>query len=118
MIQGTGRVERDRRGLELFVERRVAAPLGKVETWLVKQGLDEVQVSAVELGDETAVYFSRRVASAVEAGEVGPELEFTADRMVAAVTRGVAPDRALYATQQPYYERLAMDGDPVSWPPS
>ena len=118
MIQGTGRVERDRAGLELFVERRVAAPLGEVEAWLLGQGPDDAQVSAVELGDETVVYFSRRVASAAEAGDVGPELEFTLDRMVAALTGGVTPDRARYETLRPYYERLAMDGDPVSWPPS
>jgi len=30
-----------------------------------------------------------------------------------------APDAAGYLpSQRPYYERLAMDGDPVSWPPS
>ncbi len=118
-IQATGRVVRDRRGLELFVERRVPAPIGKVRTWLKKNAPAEVTASAVELGETTAVYFSQRVDSARIAGEVGPVLEYTLDRLVASVTHATVPDLELYiTTQQPYYERLAMDGDPVSWPPS
>lgn len=118
-IQATGRVVRDRRGLEIFVERRVSAPVEKVRKWLKREDLVGADATAVELGSDTVVYVSRRVDSAREAGELGPVLEFTLDRMVSSFTRRPVADLALYVTtQQPYYERLAMDGDPVSWPPS
>lgn len=119
-IQASGNVVRDRQGLELFIERRIAAPLPEVEAWLATEDLAaEVTISLAELGDYTAVYLRQRVASAREAGELGPVCEYTLDRLAAAVTGAPQPELEGYVpSQRPYYERLAMDGDPVSWPPS
>lgn len=116
-IQATGRVVRDRRGLEILIERRVVASLGAVEAWLRAEPIADV--SLTEVDGATAVFLRRRIESAREAGEIGPELEFALDRMIAQLTDAAAPQLSGYVpSQQPYYERIAMDGDPVSWPPS
>jgi uncharacterized protein YndB with AHSA1/START domain len=172
-IQATGRVVRDRRGLELIVERRLSAPVHEVWAWVTSptqlkkwigtyrgkpvvggtvdftmtfekdaaaekvtivecrpeervtlewSGGDAVwlvSVAVADLDGSTVVYLKQRLANAREAGSVGPGWEYYLDRLVAATTGTSMPDFEPYlSVQQPYYERLAMDGDPVSWPPS
>lgn len=172
-IQATGRVVRDRRGLELIVERRVAGSVGEVWEWLtvsaqlkkwigtyrgkpavgatvaftmtfekgaepetvtliecrpedrltVEWGVGDdvwhVSVAVASLGESTMVYLKQRLTNARQAGSVGPGWEYYLDRLIAARAGAPAPEFDAYlSVQQPYYERLAMDGDPVSWPPS
>jgi len=145
MLQATGRVVRDRDGLELLVHRRLPVPTPKAWEWLTSPrrmkrwaesvtvleqqpetrftatwGTDAapVTVSLADLDGSTVVYVSRRVTSAQHAGVSGPALEFTLDRLVAAQSGATMPKRDSYLPQQPYYERLAMDGDPDAWPAS
>ena len=172
-IQATGRVVRDRSGLELIVERRV--PLSADETWqwitspaklkkwvgtrrgtpvvggtfeftmTAEDGAEattaslevcepgtrytvsfgvgaeiwRVTISLADLGSTTALYLKQRLTNARDAGSIGPGWEWYLDRMLAAIAGQPMPDFDAYLTdQRPYYERLAMDGDPVSWPPS
>ena len=76
-------------------------------------------ISLADLGTTTAVYLKQRLANARDAGSIGPGWEWYLDRMLAAIAGTGMPDFDEYLTvQRPYYERLAMDGDPVSWPPS
>jgi len=172
-IQPTGRVVRDRRGLDLILERRMPVPaaeawdwfttpallkkwigtyrgkpaLGAEVTftmtfeegsggsavtilacepqtrltvrWVVGGDLWEVSVSFAELDGATTVFFDQRLSSAREAGLIGPGWEFYLDCLLAAIDGTPRPEFDEYlATQQPYYERVAMDGDPISWPPS
>ncbi|MCU1411627.1 MAG: ATPase [Rhodoglobus sp.] len=150
MLQATGRVVRDRDGLELLVQRRLPVSSATAWEWLTsprrlkrwaehvsvidKQPLDSrpqtrftanwgpdaapVTVSLADLDGSTIVYVSHRVASARQAGVSGPALEFTLDRLVAAQAGAAMPAKEAYLPQQPYYERLAMDGDPDAWPAS
>lgn len=172
-IQATGRVVRDRRGLELIVERRLPASVDEVWSWLtapaqlkkwigtyrgkpavgstvaftmtfekgaepetvtvlecragerltVQWGVGDdvwhVSVAVAAIGEGTIVYLKQRLSNAREAGTVGPGWEYYLDRLVAAHAGKPMPEFEPYlAVQQPYYERIAMDGDPVSWPPS
>ena len=145
MLQATGRVVRDRDGLELLVQRRLPVPSATAWEWLTSPrrlrrwaesatvvdrqpqsrftatwGPDAspVTVSLAELDGSTIVYVSHRVSSARQAGVSGPALEFTLDRLVAAQSGSAMPNKDAYLPQQPYYERLAMDGDPDAWPAS
>lgn len=145
MLQATGRVVRDRDGLELLVQRRLPVPSAKAWEWLTSPrrlkrwaesatvleqqpetrltatwGPDAapVTVSLADLDGSTMVYVSHRVPSARQAGISGPALEFTLDRLVAAQAGAAMPAKEEYLPQQPYYERLAMDGDPDAWPAS
>lgn len=145
MIHGTGQVVRDRNGLELIVQRRLPVPVAEAWEWLTSPrrlkrwatratvlerephrrvtatwGSDPapVTVSLADLDGSTVVYASRRVPSARQAGISGPELELSLDRLVAAQTGTAMPTAESYMPQQPYYERLAMDGDPEAWPAS
>ncbi|NYF09181.1 uncharacterized protein YndB with AHSA1/START domain [Leifsonia sp. AK011] len=78
-----------------------------------------ITISLADLGTTTAVYLKQRLANARDAGSIGPGWEWYLDRMLAAIAGTEMPDFDEYLTvQRPYYERLAMDGDPVSWPPS
>ncbi|MCU1422781.1 MAG: ATPase [Microbacteriaceae bacterium] len=170
-VQATGRVVRDREGLELIVERRVAAPSSEVWEWLTvparlrkwigawkgrpavggtieftmlfEEGataetvtiLDCVPAerfsaewaaggsnwrmgfSLAEVDGATRLYLAHRLSDAREAGSVGPGWEYYLDRMIAARAGAPLPEFAdYYPVQRPYYERLAMDGDPVGWP--
>lgn len=145
MLQATGRVVRDRDGLELLLQRRLPVPSAMAWEWLtspkrLKRWADHVTVleqqpqtrltaswgpdasavtvSLAELDGSTIVYVSHRVPSARQAGVSGPALEFTLDRLVAAQAGAAMPAKDAYLPQQPYYERLAMDGDPDAWPAS
>lgn len=140
-IQATGRVVRDQRGLELIVTRLVPASLTDTWDWLTKSsklkrwlgamtivesseltrftaavGDATVSFSLVEVDGGTRVFVNERLALARDAGTAGPLWEYRLDRLVALVSGATAPRESEYATQRPYYERLAMDGDPNSWP--
>lgn len=176
----TGRVNRDRRGLELTVTRRFAGGVPELWEWVtapahLKQwygtvrgsrvpgaeltvrrldsggplGLPELEtltvvecapglrytvefaldapgpatpqlvtVSIADLGNAARLFVAHRLPSARAAGEAGPAWEFSLDRLVAAHAGEPVPSAVDYVSQGPYYERLAMDGDPVAWPPS
>jgi uncharacterized protein YndB with AHSA1/START domain len=170
-VPATGRVVRDRAGLELFVERRIpvtgteawewltspartkkwigtwrgAATVGgdirftmtfeedpAAETvtiascdpgrrfalqWPVGAATARVEISIAEVGQATTVVLAQRFGAARDAGTIGPGWEYYLDRLVAVVTGAPTPDFERYfPAQRPYFERLAMDGDPVSWP--
>lgn len=168
-VQATGRVVRDRDGLELLVERRMAAPAPEVWEWLtssarlgewigtwegepavggeirftmtfeqdaapetvtilecdpsrrfrVRWGTGTLGIALAEIDGVTTVYLSQRLSDAREAGSTGPGWEYYLDRLVAAHQGSGAPDfEDYYPTQRPYFERLAMDGDPEAWPAS
>ena len=143
-LVASGRVVRDRAGLEVIVERRLALPAADVWVWLTAPArtkrwtaatLVPVEAGArVEaLGDDwhgmislaaldhgTVLYAKERVDTARAAGDAGPRWEHALDRLGAAIDRSSAPaPHAQYrAVLRPVYERLAMDGDPVAWPPS
>ncbi len=144
VIQPTGRVVRDRRGLETIVERRTPASADDVWAWIstparLKKWISGVTIVSRDAGErvelkgsdwsavisiaaldsETIIYAKERVDTAWAAGDAGPRWEYALDRMLAAMHGHPAPHLEHYlAVQKPYYERLAMDGDPVSWPPS
>ena len=140
-IQATGRVVRDAHGLELYVTRLV--PVSATETWAwfmtpakVKKWLPSLVVddfseptrltgvvddaritfSFVEVDGGTRVFLSQRLSTTREAGTAGPKWEYLLDSLLARVSGTPTPVEQDYATQQPYYERLAMDGDPSFWP--
>jgi uncharacterized protein YndB with AHSA1/START domain len=170
-IQATGRVVRDREGLEVIIERRIAAPADEVWEWLTvsarlrkwigswkgqaavgatidftmlfeegsgsekvtileclpverlalewRVGADtwRVRVSLADVDGTTVVYFSQRLAEARQAGSIGPGWEYYLDRLIAARSGSALPAfEDYYPVLRPYYERLAMDGDPVGWP--
>lgn len=143
-VQPTGRVVRDRRGLELLLERRIATDAPTLWSWLTKphyqrkwlgaavpvtEGdapvrvvLDDgapVVISLAEVDSVTMLFVGERVSDWRAAGVAGPRWEYALDRLRAALAGDEAPDASDYLpSQRPYYERLAMDGDPVSWPPS
>jgi len=142
-VQATGRVVRDKLGLELYISRLVPLPVAETWKWLstpsrarkwagtltVVESVEFTRLSAdvdgwriglaiVAVDGGTRVFFTQRVASARDAGAAGPVWEFRLDRLVAAVAATPKPVEADYATQQPYFERLAMDGDPQPWPAS
>lgn len=143
-VQPTGRVVRDRRGLELLLERRIPSDAATVWSWLTKphhqrkwlgaavpvtEGdaplrvvLDDgapVVISLAEVDGVTMLFVGERVSDWRAAGEAGPRWEYALDRLRSHLAGERAPDAADYLpSQRPYYERLAMDGDPVSWPPS
>jgi uncharacterized protein YndB with AHSA1/START domain len=172
-IQATGRVVRDRQGLELIVERRVLAPASDVWEWLTvpanlkkwigtwkgkpvvgghieftmtaEEGAGpepvtilecipnqrlrceigvpgqtwRLAVSLAEIDGVTVVYLSQRLDTARDAGSMGPGWEYYLDRLIAARDgRPLPAFDAYFPVQRPYYERLAMDGDPVGWPAS
>lgn len=78
-----------------------------------------VRVSLAHTDAGTTVFLGHRLANARMAGDYGPGWEWYLDRLVAATTGAPMPDFADYSPQQkPYFERVAMDGDPVSWPAS
>ncbi|MGX5681872.1 hypothetical protein [Schumannella luteola] len=144
VVQPSGRVVRDRRGLEVIVERRIPLPADEVWSWLtapskVRKWISGARPNIVEPGDRvelvgsdwtatlsiaaldsgTIVYAKERADGSRAAAEAGPRWEHSLDRLSAAISGAKAPALEPYlATQRPYYERLAMDGDPVSWPPS
>lgn len=135
---------RDRRGLEVIVERRIPLSADALWSWLTAPtkvrkwiGLTTSRVidpderveltgtdwtatlSVAALDRGTIVYAKERADTARQAAEAGPRWEHSLDRLLAAIAGEKAPALEPYlATQRPYYERLAMDGDPVSWPPS
>jgi hypothetical protein len=76
-----------------------------------------IDLSIAEVDGVTTVFASHRLAGARQAGDVGPMWEFILDRLVAAHGAHPAPRMDDYfPSQRPYFERLAMDGDPVGWP--
>ena len=78
-----------------------------------------LRISLAETDAGTTVFLGHRLENARLAGEVGPGWEYYLDRLVAAVGGDPMPDFADYYPQQkPYFERIAMDGDPVGWPAS
>lgn len=81
--------------------------------WTASDDPRTVSVSVAGVGAATMVYLSQRVADWREAGEAGPRWELALDRLVAAHAGGPVPRPADYATQRPYYERLALDGEPL-----
>ena len=140
-IQATGRVVRDQRGLELIVTRLVPASLTDTWGWLttpakLKKWLGAVTItqsselsrftatvggsaasfSVVETEGGTRIFVHERLAFARDAGATGPAWEYRLDRLLARISGATPPNESEYATQRPYYERLAMDGDPNSWP--
>jgi uncharacterized protein YndB with AHSA1/START domain len=170
-VPPTGRVVRDRDGLELLVERRLPVDAAEAWRWLTqsarlskwigtwkgapavggdlqftmrfeKDAAAEtvtilecepesrfrlrwaaestpwvVAVSIVEVDGSTTVYLSQRLSASRDAGMIGPGWEYYLDRLMAAVNGGAAPNFDDYfPSQRPYFERLAMDGDPVGWP--
>lgn len=71
-------------------------------------------VAIAEVAGATTVYFSQPVADWRDAGTMGPGWEWYFDRLVAAAVGGtVAPFEEYLAVQRPYYERLALDGEPI-----
>ncbi len=143
-VQPTGRVVRDRQGLELLLERRLPAGSAVVWGWLTNRSkqrrwlgaalpvvekvhglrvvLDDggrAVVSLAEVAGSTMLFLGERVVDWRHAGLAGPRWEFALDRLGALIADAPAPNEADYTpSQRPYYERLAMDGDPMSWPPS
>jgi uncharacterized protein YndB with AHSA1/START domain len=170
-IQASGRVIRDREGLELIVERHLTAPASDVWEWLTssaylrkwigswtgrphvggtiaftmafeeaskgepvtilecepehrlalqwRAGVDtwRITVSIAEVDEVSRVYLSQRLSEAREAGTIGPRWEYYLDRLIAARDGTAMPAfEDYYPVQRPYYERLAMDGDPMGWP--
>jgi uncharacterized protein YndB with AHSA1/START domain len=94
------------------VEQRVGDQL-----WRLRISLAETTLPGGEAS--TTVFLGHRLDTARLAGEVGPGWEYYLDRLVAAVGGSPMPDFADYYPQQkPYFERIAMDGDPVGWPAS
>jgi uncharacterized protein YndB with AHSA1/START domain len=86
-------------------------------SWRLRVSLAETTLPTGDVS--TTVFLGHRLDNARLAGEVGPGWEYYLDRLVAAVGDAPMPDFADYFPQQrPYFERLAMDGDPVSWPAS
>ena len=87
------------------------------QIWRLRVSLAETTLRTGEAS--TTVFLGHRLDNARLAGEVGPGWEYYLDRLVAAVGESPMPDFADYYPQQkPYFERLAMDGDPVGWPAS
>jgi uncharacterized protein YndB with AHSA1/START domain len=85
--------------------------------WRLRISLAEITASSGE--PSTTVFLGHRLHSARLAGEVGPGWEYYLDRLVAAQRGTPMPDWDDYFPQQrPYFERLAMDGDPAGWPAS
>lgn len=139
-----GRVVRDRAGLEVIVERRLELPAAELWVWLTNPARtkrwtnatlvpieDGARVEAVgdgwhamlslaSLDHGTVLYAKERLDTARAAGDAGPRWEHALDRLAAAITRSAAPAplTQYLAVLRPVYERLAMDGDPVAWPPS
>lgn len=165
-VQATGRVVRDRDGLELLVQRRL--PLSVADAWkwmtassqlkkwigtwkgtpavgavvaltmtfekgaapeditilecvpeerlLVESDEGRFGFSLAEVDGSTIVYFHQRVADYREAGNMGPGWEYYLDRLVAAQSGSTMPEFSdYYPSQQPYFERLGLDGDPENW---
>lgn len=91
-------------------ERYVIETAGVAAPW-------RITVSVADLGASSRLFIAQRIETAREAGEAGPGWEYYLDRLIAAREGGRMPDFADYfPSQRPYYERLAMDGDPVAWP--
>ena len=87
------------------------------DVWRVRVSLAETTLPSGDAA--TVVFLGQRIDHARLAGVVGPGWEYYLDRLVAAVGDDPMPDFADYYPQQrPYFERLAMDGDPVGWPAS
>lgn len=87
--------------------------------WPVGEDTWHISVGVASMDGATVVYLKQRLSNAREAGYIGPGWEFYLDCLIAAHAGKTLPEFDPYlAVQQPYYERLAMDGDPVSWPPS
>lgn len=169
-VQATGRVVRDRDGLELLVQRRLPVSKGDAWKWMtassqlkkwlgswkgspavgavvaftmtfekgagpepvtilecipeqrllvewtVGADLTRVGFSLAEIDGSTIVYFSQRVEDYRQAGNWGPGWEYYLDRLVAVQSGGTMPEFSDYhPAQQPYFERLALDGDPDNW---
>lgn len=143
-VQPTGRVVRDKQGLELLLERRIHSDATTVWSWLTKpthqkkwlggaitvtEGdaplrvvLDDgapVVISLAEVDGITMLFVAGRISDWKAAGLAGPRWELALDSLSAGISGDPTPDPDGYLpSQRPYYERLAMDGDPVSWPPS
>jgi len=81
--------------------------------WTTVADTRPLAVSIAGVGAATMVYLSQRIADWRQAGEAGPRWEFALDRLVAAQAGSALPRLADYATQRPYYERLALDGEPL-----
>lgn len=80
------------------------------ETW-------RLRISLAETGAGTTIFLGHRVDDWRAAGMFGPGWEYYLDRLVAAHGKDPMPDFDEYFPQQrPYFERLALDGDPVAWP--
>jgi uncharacterized protein YndB with AHSA1/START domain len=93
-------------------ERYVVERVGDGPVW-------HLTISVADLGGASMLFLAHRLETAREAGTVGPGWEYSLDRLVAARNGTAMPDFADYfPSQRPYYERLAMDGDPVAWPAS
>lgn len=74
----------------------------------------QITLAIAEVAGATTVYFSQPVADWREAGMMGPGWEWYFDRLVAAVGGAAMPEFGEYlAVQRPYYERLALDGEPI-----
>jgi uncharacterized protein YndB with AHSA1/START domain len=92
-------------------ERYVVESIGD-EPW-------HLTISVAALGASSMVFLAHRLGTAREAGGVGPGWEYYLDRLLAARNGTTMPQFDDYfPSQKPYYERLAMDGDPVAWPAS
>jgi hypothetical protein len=99
-------------GLRYVVEQATGG-----EVWRLRISLAETTNIAGE--PITTVFLGHRLDNARLAGTVGPGWEWYLDRLVAATRGDAMPDFADYYPQQrPYFERIAMDGDPVGWPAS
>ena len=78
-----------------------------------------LRVSMAEADGQTMVFLGHRLDNARIAGSIGPGWEWYLDRLRAAITGEDMPAfEDYYPQQKPYYERIAMDGDPVGWPAS
>lgn len=165
-VQATGRVVRDREGLDLLLQRKLPLSAEEAWAWLTSSArlrkwigswrgtaavgaevaftmtfekdaatepvtivacdpnarllLDlhgqRMGFSLAEADGSTTVYFHQRVGDYREAGLMGPGWEYYFDRLVAAVNGTTMPEFSDYhPAQQPYFERLALDGDPEDW---
>jgi uncharacterized protein YndB with AHSA1/START domain len=81
--------------------------------WTSEADTNSVTVSIAGVGASTVVYLSRRLRDWRQAGAVGPRWEYALDRLVAAQSGAGLPRLDDYATQRPYFERLALDGEPL-----
>ena len=116
-VQPTGNVVRDDIGPQLFLERRVPADTDETWQWLTSAARLRRWIGTVKgepvVGESLRVTMLESPVETVTVARCEPGVRFALDRLVAAQAGSALPRLADYATQRPYYERLALDGEPL-----